>query len=344
MDFDKNYVLAFLKNILAVHSPTGFTDAVIKKIGEYAGQLGYSFEIGVKGTGIITVPGKNPKKTIGVCAHADTLGLMVRSIKSNGMLAVTNIGGIMFPTLDGEYCTVITRGGREYSGTVLCTSPSVHVYADAMTKERKTENMEIRLDEVVKTREDVEALGICAGDYICIDPKTVIFPNGFIKSRFLDDKLGVAVLFGVLKNWKDTGFKPENNVKFIITVYEELGHGMAYVPQDITELVGVDMGCIGDDLSGTEFDACIDVKDAGGPYDYRLTGELISLAKENGLNYAVDVFRIYASDVTAALRAGQNIIGAVFGPGVHASHGMERSHYNAVYNSMRLLALYLERA
>lgn len=341
MDFDKQYVLAVIGNILKTHSPTGYTDAVMEKIGGYATELGHVMERDNKGTGIIRVPGLDHGKTVGVCAHTDTLGLMVRSINNNGTLALTAIGGMLIPTIDGEYCTVFTRDGKRYTGTVLCDSPSGHVYDDAYTKKREIATMEVRLDEIVKKKDETLALGIRAGDYVCIDTKTQITDNGFIKSRFLDDKLGVGVIFGVLKYWKDNRIVPINDTVFIISVYEEIGYGMTHMPAGISELIGVDMGCIGLDLTGTEYDVCICAKDAGGPYDYGLTTDIINLAKDNGLSYAVDVYKNYASDVTAALRAGNDVKGALIGPGVHASHGMERGHYSGVYNTMRLLAAYL---
>jgi putative aminopeptidase FrvX len=340
MGFDKNYVLSVVRNLLTTHSPTGFTDAVMDKAASYAAQLGYIMERDNKGSGFIRVKGSGGGKTVGVCAHTDTLGLMVRSINASGTLALTSIGGMLIPTVDGEYCTVFTRGGKQYTGTVLCDVPSSHVYDDASSKKREISSMEVRLDEIVKNKDDVIKLGIGTGNYVCIDTKTQITGNGFIKSRFLDDKLGVGVIFGMLKYWKDNNIRPANDVVFIITIYEEVGHGMACVPEGVTELIGVDMGCIGADLSGTEYDVCICVKDGGGPYDYKLTGKLIDIAVKNNIRHAVDVFKYYASDVTVALR-GSDIRGTVIGPGVHASHGMERGHYEGVLNTMKLLALYL---
>jgi len=341
MNFDKKYILSVIKNLLLTHSPTGYHYDVMAKCAEYAKHLGYVMEQDNKGTGIIRVKGSMSTKTVGVCAHADTLGLMVRSIKSSGTLAMTKVGGMILPTVDGEYATLFTRDGRSFTGTVLSDSPSGHVYEDAHTKKRDLSTLEFRLDEVVKNRDDAQKLGISAGDYICLDTKTVITDSGYIKSRFLDDKLGVGIIFGLLKYWKDNNIKPKDDVVFIITIYEETGHGMANVPPEITELIGVDMGCVGLDLTGTEHDVCICAKDAGGPYDYKLTSTLIDLAKRNNISHAVDVYTNYASDVTCALRAGNDVRGAIIGPGVHASHGMERSHYDGVENTLKLLSLYL---
>lgn len=271
----------------------------------------------------------------------DTLGAMVRSITSKGTLKFTTLGGVMLPTLDNEYCTIRTREGKEYTGTFLSTSPAVHVFEDSRTKARDEKNMEVRIDEVVRTKEDVEALGIAPGDFIFIDTKTTITESGFIKSRFIDDKGSVAAIITLLEMMHRENLKPKHTVKIIISTYEEVGHGSASIPCDISEMIAVDMGCIGDDLSCTEYDVSICAKDSSGPYDYNMTTELINLAKENNLSYAVDIYPMYGSDVSAALRAGNDIRGALIGPGVHASHGMERTHVKALENTIKLLGLYL---
>ncbi len=340
-NFDKKYVLDTLQDLLLTDSPSGFTKNAADKVKKYAAELGLESETNEKGNVIITVPGQDSSKTVGVCAHLDTLGLMVRSIKSTGKLAVAAIGGPIIPTLDGEYCKIYTRCKKVYTGTILSTSPAVHVYKDASEKKRDIENIEIRLDEKVESREDVEELGIQTGDFVCYDPKTVITESGFIKSRFLDDKLSVALCFGVLKYFKDNNLRPKYDVKYMLSVYEEIGHGMSNIPQEISELLAVDMGCIGEDLEGNEFAVSICVKDSSGPYDYEYTGKLIEIAKRHELKYAVDIFPYYGSDVSAALRGGNNIKGALIGAGVHASHGMERSHYDGVENTMKLVAAYL---
>ena len=202
--------------------------------------------------------------------------------------------------------------------------------------------MAVRVDEKVQTAEEVRALGIEAGDYLFFDPKTVVTPSGFLKSRFIDDKGSVACLMTLLKIMKAEGLTPAYRTKFFISVYEEVGHGASYIPEDISELVAVDMGCIGLDLSCTEYQVSICAKDSGGPYDYELTSRLIALAKENNVNYAVDIYPRYGSDVGAALHGGNDIRGALIGPGVHASHGMERTHAEGMENTIRLAGLYLD--
>ncbi|MBZ9691156.1 M42 family metallopeptidase [Clostridium sp. M14] len=343
MNINKEYILKTAKEILEFNSPTGFCFDIMKKIEEIAKGFGYKFETTRKGCGIITVKGESDEEVIGLSAHVDTLGAMVRSITSDGKLKFTLLGGPIVPTLDGEYCIIRNREGKLYSGTFLSTSPAAHVFEDSSSKTREPKNMEIRIDEVVKSKEDVEKLGICAGDFVFIDPKTTITESGFIKSRFIDDKGSVSCLMGLLELFNRERITPKFTTKIFISVYEEVGHGSSYIPKDITEMIAVDMGCIGDDLNCTEYDVSICAKDSGGPYDYNMTTKLVNLAKENHINYAVDIYPMYGSDVGAALRGGNDIRGALIGPGVHASHGMERTHYNAFENTIKLLHLYLTK-
>ena len=200
--------------------------------------------------------------------------------------------------------------------------------------------MLIRLDELVHNKQDVLNLGIQNGDYIALDPKTYICESGFIKSRFLDDKLSVAIIFELLKHFKEENIIPENTIKVIISTYEEVGFGSAYIPQ-VDEMLAVDMGCVGLHLEGSEEKVSICAKDSAGPYNYEMNSKLINLAKELKLDYAIDVFPYYSSDVSAALRAGNNIKGALIGSGVAASHGMERTHIKGVKNTFELLKAYL---
>lgn len=343
LSINKEYVLKTVKELLEFDSPTGFCFDIMKTISQRAEKFGYAFQTTTKGCGVITIPGKSNDKVIGLSAHVDTLGAMVRSITGKGTLKFTLLGGPIVPTLDAEYCKIRTREGKIYTGTFLSTSPAAHVYADSSSKKRDAENMEIRIDEKVLNKADVQNLGICAGDFIFIDPKTTITESGFIKSRFIDDKGSVACLMGLLELMSREKITPEYTTKIFISVYEEVGHGSSYIPSDITEMIAVDMGCIGDDLNCTEYDVSICAKDSGGPYDYNMVTELVNLSKDNKLDYVVDIYPMYGSDVGAALKGGNNIRGALIGPGVHASHGMERTHYNAMENTIKLLYLYLTK-
>lgn len=341
LNINKEYVLSTAKELLEFHSPSGFCFDIMNLIGEKAKGLGYDFKTNNKGCGIITINGNSTDKIIGLSAHVDTLGAMVRSITSDGKIKFTLIGGPIVPTLDGEYCIIRTREGKVYGGTFLSSSPAAHVYEDSSSKRRDADNMEIRIDEEVKSKKDVENLGICSGDFIFIDPKTIITENGFVKSRFIDDKGSISCLFALLELLSRKKIVPTYTTKIFISTYEEVGHGSSNIPSDITEMIAVDMGCIGKDLNCTEYDVSICAKDSGGPYDYNMVTKLIELSKNNNIDYVVDIYPMYGSDVGAALRGGNNIRGALIGPGVHASHGMERTHYKALENTIKLLYLYL---
>ena len=340
---NKEFVLNTAKRILEFDSPTGFCFDIMNIIEDYAKGFGYKFERTNKGCGIITVEGEKEGKVIGLSAHVDTLGAMVRSISSNGTLKFTLLGGPIPATLDSEYCKIRTRDGKIYTGTFLSTSPAAHVYTDAKDKKRTPENMEVRIDERVSNKKDVEGLGICPGDFIFIDTKTTITESGFIKSRFIDDKGSVSALIALLEMLSRENIKPTYTLKVFISTYEEVGHGSSYIPKDITEMIAVDMGCIGEDLTCTEYDVSICAKDSNGPYDYNMVTDLINLAKENNIKYAVDIYPMYGSDVGAALKGGNDIRGALIGPGVHASHGMERTHYEGIENTINLLLAYITK-
>ena len=338
----KDYVLSFAQELLAIDSPSGYCMAAIDFVKKTATDLGYATSMNAKGNLIIDVPGRNMDKTVGLSAHVDTLGLMVRSIKVDGTLAFTPLGGPILPTYDGEYCKIHTRDGKVYSGTILSNQTSVHVHKEANTAGRNADNMHVRIDEVVKSKADAVKLGISNGDIVAVEPKVQITESGFIKSRFLDDKISVSCIIGILAYLKETGLLPVNNTKIIISTYEEVGHGSSHIPTEIEELIAVDMGCIGEDLACTEFDVSICAKDSSGPYDYDLTSKLIELAKGEKLNYAVDIYPMYGSDVSAALRGGADIRGALIGPGVAASHGMERTHWNGLDATIKLIMAYLD--
>lgn len=343
MKLNQAYFMEKIEHLLKTDSPSGYTHHMMEIIASWTEKLGYDFEYSNKGGGIITVPGESHHHTVGLSAHVDTLGCMVRSITSKGTLKFTLIGGPIPPTLDSEYVKIYTRDGRIYTGTILSESPAAHVFKDASSRERSPESMEVRLDEKVSSKADVEALGIMTGDFICIDTKTT-FVNGFVKSRFLDDKASVACIFGALEYLSSNNIIPRHDTKILISNYEEVGHGAAFIPSDIAEMLAVDMGCIGEDLACTEYDVSICAKDSSGPYDYHMVSRLIDLSKKHDLPYAVDIYPYYGSDVSAALRAGNNIKGALIGPGVHASHGMERTHYEALEATMKLIIAYLTEA
>lgn len=341
IEVNKQYTLKLLEEIINIPSPTGYCSNVMLHIENVANEFGFKFEKNKKGNGIIEIEGDDNSYCVGIPVHVDTLGAMVRSINSDGTIKITSIGGNIFATLDGEYCKIHTRDGKIYTGTMLSTSPAIHVYKDSKDKERNEENMMVRLDEVVKSKEDVQALKIETGDFISIEPKFIVTPSGFIKTRYLDDKAGTACALSLMELFKRLNQKPKNKVKIIVSTYEEVGHGCSSIPGDIDELLGIDMGCIGLDLACTEQDVSICAKDSSGPYDYDITSKLIKLAVDNNIRHAVDIYPMYGSDVSASLRGGNDIKGGLIGPGVHASHGMERTHIDGIENTIKLIYAYL---
>lgn len=341
MQFNQDEMLSFLVELLSVNSPTGYTKQATEFLKVTIENFGYETNTTPKGNLLVEVEGEDTTQTRALSAHVDTLGLMVRSINSDGTLALTTLGGPQTATLDSEYCKIITREGKTYTGTILSKSPSSHVYKDAASRKRDIDNLMVKIDERVENKEEVKNLGIQNGDIIAYDPKVEVTDSGFIKSRFLDDKASVAILVGILQQLKNENITPATNLTFIFSTYEEVGHGTAWIPENITELLAIDMGCIGDDLDCTEFDVSICAKDSSGPYDYELTSKLTTYAKEKNLNYAVDIYPMYGSDASAALRGGANIRAALIGPGVASSHGMERTHVEAIENTFQLISEYI---
>ena len=337
----EKYLHTILTEILTTPSPSGFTHNIISLIKKSVEDLGYSVILSKKGAATITLPGSDSSKIIGLSAHVDTLGAMVRSITNKGTLKITPIGGFLYQSIENEYCQIITRDEKIYTGTILCVEPSVHVFRDIQKKERTDKTIEIRIDEKVKNKEEVEKLGISPGDFVFFDSRTIITPSGFVKSRHLDDKASVGILLSVLEYFQRKKIVPTHPVKIFISNYEEVGHGLSHLPEEVDELLAVDMGAIGDDLKTTEYDVSICAKDSSGPYDYHLTNKLIGLAKKHELKYAVDIYPYYGSDASAALRAGNDVPAALIGPGVHASHSLERTHTEGLVNTAKLLIAYL---
>ena len=337
MDQTLAYIGEQLHALTAIASPTGYTKHATDYLVDTLAAMGYEPERSNKGNVLVNIGGEgNP---LVLASHVDTLGAMVRSIKDNGRLRPTTLGGHQWRTADGENCTVHTRDGHVYTGVVLNTEPSAHVADEKV--EIVEENMEILLDENVESKDDVLALGIQTGDIIAMDPRTVITESGYIKSRFLDDKLSAAILLGLARAVREEKLELNRKVTLMFTVYEEVGHGGAVVPADTREMISVDMGCVGADLGCTERMVSICAKDSGGPYNYDLVTELSELARKHGLDYAIDVYPHYGSDVEATITAGYDIRHGLIGPGVYASHNYERSHMDGVRNTYELVRAYV---
>ena len=272
----------------------------------------------------------------------DTLGAMVRVIKDNGALTVANIGGLQPCNTETETVKVLTRDGKIYDGTLQAVNASSHVNPNLNTARSWNTNIEVVLDEPVKSADDTRALGIAPGDFVFVNPRTTITKSGYIKSRFLDDKASVAILLAFAKMVADEKLQLNRSVWLDFTAYEEIGHGASFaLPENCVEAICVDMGCVGEGLQCDERMVSICAKDGGGPYDYEVTTKLVNCAKEKGLSYAVDVYTNYTSDVNVSLKAGYDLLHGLIGPGVYASHGYERTHIEGLENTFKLLEAYL---
>ena len=317
--------------LLAIDSPSGFTAKAAEWVKEAFEKMGFSAQITRKGGVLIDLGGEGDGLLLE--AHADTLGAMVAQVKGNGRLKLTPLGGMNANNAEGENVRVYTRDGKVIEGTCQLCNASVHVNKDYDSAKRSWDTVEIVPDDEGE---------IQVGDIVCFDPRTRRTESGYLKSRFLDDKLSVGILLGFAKYLKDNAIPLSRKVWVHVTVYEEVGHGgSASVPEGITEAISVDMGCVGDGLNCTEKQVSICAKDSGGPYSYDLVGKLIAAAKASGADYAVDVYPYYGSDVEATLRSGVDIQHGLIGAGVYASHGYERSHISGVHNALKLLCGYL---
>ena len=329
--------------LLAVDSPSGYTAKAALWVKEAFESLGFAATITTKGGVIIDLGGKDENDGLLLEAHADTLGAMVCQIKGDGRLKLTGLGGMNPNNAEAENVRVYTRGGKVIEGTCQLCNASVHVNGDYSSAKRSWDTVEIVLDENVNSAKDTRELGIEVGDMVCFDPRTKRTASGYLKSRFLDDKLSVGILLGFAKYLSDNKIIPVRRVWAHVTVYEEVGHGgSASVPAGITEAISVDMGCVGAGLQCTERQVSICAKDSGGPYSYEVVGKLIEAAKKTNADYAVDVYPFYGSDVEATLRSGVDIRHGLIGAGVYASHGYERSHIDGVMNTLKVICGYLD--
>jgi len=336
------FALSQAVELLAIDSPTSYTKKAAEWVKDAFAALGFEATLTTKGGVIIDLGGVDNNDALFLQAHTDTLGAMVAEIKGDGRLRVVNLGGLRVENTEAENVRVHTRGGRVIEGTFQLCNASVHVNSAYASTPRSFDTTEVVLDELVTSDADTRALGIEVGDPVCFDPRTRVTESGYIKSRFLDDKLSVGILLGFAKFLKDENLTPSRRVWAHVTVYEEVGHGgSASVPAGVTEAISVDMGCVGEGLRCTERQVSICAKDSGGPYSYEVVGKLIDAAKRESADYAVDIYPHYGSDVETTLRAGNDIRHGLIGAGVYASHGYERSHIDGVHNTLRVLKGYL---
>ena len=330
------------QTLLAIDSPSGFTERAARWVLEQFREMGFSADLTAKGGVLADLGGREEENALLLAAHADTLGGMVAEIKGSGRLRLTALGGMSACNGEAENVRVYTRSGKVIEGTLQLCNASVHVNKDYSEARRNFDTTEVVLDAPVKDAADTRALGIEVGDIVCFDPRTRRTESGYLKSRFLDDKLSVGILLAYAQYLADNHIVPQRKVYVHVTVYEEVGHGgSASVPAGVTEALSVDMGCVGDGVQCTERQVSICAKDSGGPYSYELVGRLIEAAKTSGADYAVDVYPFYGSDVETTLRSGHDIRHGLIGPGVYASHGYERSHMDGIANTLKLLEAFI---
>lgn len=337
---DRNYVKNLLEELLNIYSPTGDTENAICFMEKKFKELNIPCRRTNKNALVATIEGEE-KEAITFSGHVDTLGLMVKEIKANGRLAFSLVGGFSPTSVETENVFIKTYNGKLIPGTALYNEASVHVYDTTTTGQRSIKNMEIRIDEDVKTAEDVRKLGISVGDFICLDPRCRIYDSGFIKSRHLDDKACIAAMMGLAKYLVENKIKPKNTINFFISNYEEIGHGSSFVPENTVEFFAVDMAAPGVGQESDEKAVTICAMDSTTPYDLGMRNKLRKIAEEKNIDYRIDIYPHYGSDATAALRAGNDIRCALIGPGVDASHSYERTHILGIENTYKLMLEYL---
>lgn len=343
MHSDIEYIMDQAKAVLAIDSPSSYTRKAADYVMDEYRRLGFQPVLTVKGGVLVCLNPEAPADNgLLLMAHLDTLGGMVAEVTDTGRLRLTNLGGMNPNNGEAENVRIVTRSGKVYTGTFQLKDASVHVNGEYSSAKRSYDTMEVVIDEEVYTREDVLALGILPGDIVCFDPRTVVTPSGYIKSRFLDDKFSVAILLGLAKRVAEGKVSPNRRVWQHITVFEEVGHGGASsVPEGVDEAISVDMGCVGDGLGCKETQVSICAKDSAGPYHYGVVSGLIAAAQRAGADFAVDVYPHYSSDVDVTLCAGFDLRHGLIGPGVYASHGYERSHKKGAENTLKLLEAYV---
>ena len=330
--------------LLWTRSVSGHAEKAVELVRHRLERMGLRTRLMNKGGLLATIPGEEDGGAALVSAHVDTLGCMVRTIEEDsGRIRLQLVGGFTMPSIEGEYCRIETYDGELHPGTVLYDQTSVHAYGrDKASAKRKRENMYVRLDRKVGSGEEVRNLGISVGNYIHLDPRSVLTDDGFVKSRHLDDKAGVAVMVAAASTITESDTRPPRDIHLLVSAHEEVGHGAsAGLPLDVDEFLAVDMGVLGKGMSGDETRVSICAADSSGPFDYALTKRLIDLAKERSIPYCVDTFPHYGSDAAAALKAGMDVRHGLIGPGIDASHAMERGHLDGLEAARDLLVAYI---
>ncbi|WP_409298357.1 M42 family metallopeptidase [Peribacillus sp. SCS-26] len=342
MTVNEKEILKYIEELTAIPSPSGFAQDAVAHTSTILEKMGIKHRLSNKGALIATIEGRDSSRHRMLTAHVDTLGAVVKEIKSSGRLKLSKIGGFHWNAVEGEYCKIHTAGGKVYTGTILIHETAAHVYKNSGELKRDDDSMEVRIDEPVKSREETEELGISVGDFVSFEPRTTITDSGFIKSRHLDDKASVGILLHLMQLVSEEKAELPYTTHFLISNNEEIGYGgNSNIPAETIEYLAVDMGAIGDGQATDEYSVSICAKDSSGPYNYKLRQHLVELAKKNDIDYKVDIYPYYSSDATAAIMAGHDIVHGLIGPGIDASHAFERTHVSSLKHTGNLLYHYI---
>lgn len=343
-EIDPEYLLDTLHELVEVESPVGYYPEIHEWLRETLAEMGYEMTTDNKATAYVRVPGRSAERTVCLGAHLDTIGLVVRGFNDDGTLRVRQLGGINYASIEGETCLVHCRDGRTVAGQVICRHHSVHVWSEAKTDPRNEDTMAVSLIADVSCPEDARALGVTEGAIVGIDPHFEAFDNGYVVTRHIDDKAAVAVLLDVLRWLAETGERPAYDTIFAFPIYEEIGHGGAWVPAEVSEYVAVDITLMGPDYAGTDEHSCAVIcSDAKGPYDWELTNTLIACAGAACTpgRWTTQVCFHYSTDANAAYTHANDLRSGAFGMACLNTHGRERCHVDAIVETERLARAYL---
>lgn len=338
---DTAYMQQILQRLLAIHSPTGYTDPVVREVCTELDKLGIHYELTRRGAIRATLHGRAYSPDRAIVCHLDTLGAMVKEIKPNGRLAVVPVGHWSSRFAEGARVSVYTDS-TIYRGTLLPLMASGHTYNDKVDTQPTTwDHLELRIDAAVSNAEEAAALGIHVGDFVGIDSNAEFLANGFINSRHLDDKAGVACLLAAAKFLHESEMELPVECHLLFTISEETGSGASAVLHgDVAEMVSIDNGTVAPGQNSSETGVTIAMADSTGPFDYHLTHHLLSLCRTNDIPHQRDIFRYYRCDSASAIEAGNDIRSALITFGVDASHGYERTHIDALTSVARLVVAY----
>lgn len=339
---DIPYLRKVLLEMLAIPSPTGFTDTLVRYVAARLDDLGIPYELTRRGTIRATLKGRLNSPDRAISAHLDTIGASVRDIKDNGRLCLAPIGCWSSRFAEGSRVSLFTDAGV-LRGSVLPLMASGHAFnTEVDNLPVSWDHIELRLDVLATSRTEVEALGVHIGDVVAFDPLPEFSESGHLSARHLDDKGGVAAPLTALKMVKDSGIEPPIDCHPLFTITEEIGSGAAAaLPWDVSEFVGVDIAPVAPGQSSSEHAVTIAMQDSGGPYDYHLSHHLLRLAEQQNIPVRRDLFRYYHSDAQSAIAAGHDIRTALLAFGCDATHGYERTHRDSMKALTQLIAAYI---